>query len=46
MPRFYGVVVLTKTPRRHLVATNQLADGQAFMHLVFAMSDTKAFSEL
>jgi hypothetical protein len=46
MPRSYGVVVPTKRARRHSVATNQLAAGLAFVHLVFAMSDTKAWSEL
>jgi hypothetical protein len=32
--------------RRLLPDTNELAAGQAFVHLAFAMSDTKASSEL
>jgi hypothetical protein len=32
--------------RRHLPVTNQLAAGWVFVHLVFAMSNTEAFSEL
>lgn len=38
--------VAVSSARRRLLVTNLLAAGQAFVHLVFAMSDTKAFSEL
>ena len=42
----FDVAWLCQRARRLLPVTNPLAAGQAFVHVVFAMSDTQAFSEL
>jgi hypothetical protein len=40
------LAVAVSSARRLLPVTNLLAAGLAFVHLVFAMSDTEAWSDL